>query len=151
MERPPRAPGEVFLPRWTAPLIAVPGVLLTAVTLAAFGLALRRARDDLVTAQTAAFCTLVIAHLGIGWAQRATLASSLHLAPHTNPLLVASLVAGMVLMVPLVATPLGQSLFHTCSLDSTLWPLVLGLAPLPLLGTEAVKAALRRTALQPSR
>jgi Ca2+-transporting ATPase len=126
MTRPPRRPGEPFLPRWTVPLIAVPEP------------------DNLAAAQTAAFVTLVLAHLGIAWAQRATLASSLALPLRSNPMLALSVLVGAGLLLLLLYTGPGRTLFHTYPLDLTAWTIALALTPLPFLGSEAAKALVRR-------
>jgi Ca2+-transporting ATPase len=146
MDRPPRPRGESFLPRWIMPLIGVPSILLAGVSVAAFVVALNDAPDDLATAQTAAFVTLILGHLAIGWAQRGTLTSSLRLTPWSNPALLLSMVLGIGSLVPLLYTELGRSLFHTAPLGIESWAIALMLAPMPLLGSELTKLALRRRA-----
>jgi P-type Ca2+ transporter type 2C len=144
MDRPPRPRGESFLPRWIMPLIGVPGVLLAASSLLAFGIMLGRDPGDLATAQTTAFVTLILGHLGIGWSQRTTLASSLSLPFWTNPVLLASIALGVGSLLLLVYTEIGRSLFHTAPLSIECWMLALLLAPLPLLGAELTKLVIRR-------
>ncbi len=153
MAQPPRRPTEPFLPRWTVPLIALPSLLLATGTLVAFRLSLAHllnaagdaaAPADLVAAQSTAFATLVIGHLGLGWAHRATKASSLRLSPRANPLLLWAVLGGAALTAALLATPAGQMLLHTQNLDATGCLAAILLAVLPLLGAELVKAARRR-------
>ena len=144
MTCPARAPGESFLPRWTAPLLVVPSLALAGVTLFAFVVTLHRFPGDLAVAQTTAFVTLIAAHLAIGWAQRATLASSLRLPLLSNPMLVLSIVLGMGSLLPMLYTELGRSLFHTAPLAVEQWALALLLAPVPLLGAELAKLVLRK-------
>ena len=138
-----RAPGEPFLPRWTAPLLVVPSLALAGVTLFAFVVTLTASRA-IWTAQTTAFVTLIAAHLAIGWAQRATLASSLRLTFWSNPMLVLSIVLGLGSLLPMLYTELGRSLFHTAPLGFESWVLALLLAPAPLLGAELTKLVLRK-------
>jgi Ca2+-transporting ATPase len=144
MARPPRKKGEPFLPRWTVPLVIVPSILLALVTLATFGVSLARFPDDLATAQSAAFVTLVLAHLGIGWAQRSVLASTFSLSPVSNPVLLLAFAAGLGPLLLMLYTAPGQLLARTEPLDPVAWLLAAILLPLPLLGAEATKALLRR-------
>jgi Ca2+-transporting ATPase len=145
MTRPPRAPGEPFLPRWTAPLIIVPSVLLAAVTLVAFEVSLTRFPEDLALAQTTAFVTLALAHLGIGWAQRSSLVSSFHLPLTSNPVLLLSFAAAFVPLLMMLYTAPGQLVAHGQPLDLAAWLLTISLVPLPLLGAEGSKAMLRQS------
>lgn len=145
MSRPPRRPGESFLPWWCAPLVVVPSILLALVTLAAFGVTLVHDSANLHAAQSAAFVTLALAHLGMAWPLRSLRGSALRISPLTNPVLLASLVVGGGLLPLLLYTSLGQALFHTYPLDLATWGLVLLLAPVPLLGAEVVKAVVART------
>ena len=108
MDRPPRARGESFLPRWIMPLIAVPSLLLAASSLLAFTIMLGRDPYDLATAQTTAFVTLILGHLAIGWSQRATLTSSLSLSFWSNPILLLSIVLGIGSLLPLLYTEIGR-------------------------------------------
>jgi Ca2+-transporting ATPase len=144
MDRPPRARGESFLPRWIMPLIGVPSVLLAASSLLAFTIMLARVPNDLATAQTTAFVTLILGHLAIGWSQRATLTSSLSLSFRSNPILLLSIVLGIGSLLPLLYTEVGRSFFRTAPIGADSWVLALALAPLPLLGSELAKLVLRR-------
>jgi len=145
MSRPPRPPGESFLPGWLMPMIGIPSVLLAASSLFAFTYTLNRTPDDLVTAQTTAFVTLILGHLGIGWSQRATLTSSLRLSLWTNPLLLVSILLGVGTLLPLIYTEVGRSFFHTAPIGIEGWLLAILLAPAPLLGAELAKGWLRRS------
>jgi Ca2+-transporting ATPase len=144
MTRPPRAPGEPFLPRWTVPLIVVPSVLLAFVTLLAFETSLARFPADLGTAQTAAFVTLVLAHLGIAWAQRSSQVSSFSLRLTSNPVLLLSFALGLGPLLLMLYSEPGRMIARTQSLDPAAWLLTMALLPLPLLGAEATKAVFRR-------
>ncbi|MCC7104315.1 MAG: cation-translocating P-type ATPase [Chloroflexi bacterium] len=142
MAAPPRAAGESFLPRWTVPLIVVPSLLLALATLVAFTSALARRPDDLAAAQSAAFVTLVLAHLGIAWAQRSTLASSLRLPPASNPTLLLAVFSALALLLLMLYTPPGRLVAQTHPLDPAAWLITALLLPLPLLGAELVKLSL---------
>jgi len=144
MDRPPRPRGESFLPRWIMPLIGVPSLLLAGVSVFAFVVALNRAPGDLATAQTTAFVTLILGHLAIGWAQRATLTSSLRLTLWSNPVLLLSILLGIGSLLPLLYTELGRSVLHAAPLGVDSWALALILAPMPLIGSELTKLVLRR-------
>ncbi|MCC7366952.1 MAG: cation-translocating P-type ATPase [Chloroflexi bacterium] len=144
MRHPPRARGEPFLPRWIMPLMLVPSVLLAAISLIALVVTLGRFPDDLATAQTTAFATLIVGHLFIGWAQRSTLGSVLPLPLLSNRTLVLSIVLGVGTLIPLLYTEVGQELFHTAPLDVWSWLLALGLSPVPWIGSEIVKLLERR-------
>lgn len=142
MRHPPRRPGEHFLPRWSVPLIVVTSTLLALSALVPFVLTLGRDPTDLVTARSAAFVSLVLAHLGIGWAMRSTHAPSLTLPLRSNPTLLFGLLAGCGVVL-LASTELGRLLFHTRPLDPMTWLLAVALMPLPFAAAEGVKWVLR--------
>jgi P-type Ca2+ transporter type 2C len=149
MRRPPRARSEPFLPRWIMPLVGVPSALLAASTLLAFVVTLWRYPDQLAVAQTTALVTLIAGHLMIGWSQRSTLESVLRLAPWSNRTLLLSIGLGIGTLLPLLYTEIGRDLFRTAPLGWDGWLLALALAPVPLLGSELVKLALRRRPVPP--
>jgi magnesium-transporting ATPase (P-type) len=125
--------------------VVVPSILLALVTLAAFGVTLARDPENLHVAQSAAFVTLALAHLGMAWPLRNLRGSALTMSPLTNPLLLASFVVGGGLLPLLLYTGPGQALFHTYPLDLVTWALVPVLTPVPLLGAEIVKAVIARS------
>jgi len=115
MRRPPRRPGEPFLPRRFAPIIVVPSLLLAFATLVSFGVALAPNPSDLAAAQTTAFVTLALAHLGMAWPLRSMTRTALGQSPLSNPTLLGSVLGGAALLLVLVYTHLGNTLFHTGS------------------------------------
>ena len=143
MAQGPRQPHQAFLERAAAPIIVIPSVLLALVTLAAFSIALARDPADLSAAQTSAFVTLVLAHVGIAWPLRSLTSAAFRASPFTNPVLLSSVIVGAGLLLVLVYTAFGNELFHTEPLDLTAWIITLGLTPIPFLGAEITKAVHR--------
>jgi P-type Ca2+ transporter type 2C len=117
--------------------------------LLAFVVTLWRYPDQLAVAQTTALVTLIAGHLMIGWSQRSTLESVLRLAPWSNRTLLLSIGLGIGTLLPLLYTEIGRDLFRTAPLGWDGWLLALALAPVPLLGSELVKLALRRRPVPP--
>lgn len=136
MTRLPRSPQEALLSRQFIGSVLFYGVLITAVTAAAFVWALDR---DPALGTTVAFMTLALAqvfHLGNARSAEAVLRPSRILA---NPYALGAVVlsVGLQLLAMYVA-PLAR-LLSVVPLDAAEWGVVVGLAALPALVGQAIK------------
>ena len=137
MRRPPQDPQEVILSRAFLTSVLTFGVLITASTLAAFVWALGHAPER---APTMAFMTLAlaqIAHLGNARSRGPVLRLERVLA---NPYALAG--AGLAVLLQALAVvvdPLARILRVT-PLDSLEWLVVVGLASIPAIAGQALKA-----------
>ncbi len=143
MARPPRPPTRPMLDRAMWCRIVLVGLTMAAVTLAAIDLflpgGLIEGADDLATARTAAFSTLVLAQLVNALESRSETRSIGH-GLLSNRWLLAALVLGVALQVAVVELPFLQAAFGTVPLDPEHWAWSVGLALLVAVPVELEKA-----------
>ncbi|MCB0905774.1 MAG: cation-transporting P-type ATPase, partial [Nocardioidaceae bacterium] len=143
MARPPRPPTRPMLDRAMWGRIVLVGVTMAAVTLAAIDLflpgGLIEGGDDLATARTAAFSTLVLAQLVNALESRSETRSLGH-GLLSNRWLWGALLLGVALQVAVVEVPFLQSAFGTVPLDAVHWAWSVGLALLVAVPVELEKA-----------
>ncbi|WP_078554781.1 calcium-translocating P-type ATPase, SERCA-type [Bacillus alkalicellulosilyticus] len=130
MKRPPRNPNEGVFARGLAWKIISRGFMIGIVTLVAFIITLQANPDDLTTAQTVAFVTLVMAQLIHVFDCRSEY-SVFHRNPFENIYLVFAVLSSIALMLAVIYYPPLQTVFHTVALDMREWMLVLGMAAIP--------------------
>ncbi|NNV05078.1 cation-translocating P-type ATPase [Geobacillus sp. C56-T2] len=130
MKRPPRRPDEGVFARGLGWKIISRGVLIGAVTLAAFLTAYERSGEDLVYAQTAAFATLVLAQLIHVFDCRCD-RSIFDRSPFGNMYLVAAVAVSLVLLLVVIYYPPLAAVLHTKPLAAVDWLLIVGLSALP--------------------
>ncbi|SDN36097.1 ATPase, P-type (transporting), HAD superfamily, subfamily IC [Actinomyces ruminicola] len=138
MGRPPRRPDErvIDAAMWRGVLLV--GAVMAAVTLGTLDIFLpgglietSLSVDDLTTARTAAFTTLVLAQLFNTVNSRSeTVSAFRHLL--VNKWLWGAIALGVVLQVAVVEVPLLQRAFSTASLDLVHWGVAVGMASLVL-------------------
>ncbi|RIK16118.1 MAG: haloacid dehalogenase [Acidobacteria bacterium] len=142
MARRPRSPGErVIDARMWFGILAV-GAVMAAVTLLTIDIflpgGLVEGRDDLTTARTAGFTTLVLAQLFNVLNSRSQTTTAFH-GLWTNRWLWASVVFGVVAQVAVVHLPVLQTAFGTAALSPTHWLVCTLLASCVLWFDEVVK------------
>ncbi|MDU0348024.1 cation-translocating P-type ATPase [Actinomyces sp. MRS3W] len=152
MGRPPRQPTERVIDgaMWRGVIII--GAVMAAVTLATLDIFLpgglietSLSTDDLTTARTAAFTTLVFAQLFNTVNSRSeTVSAFRHLL--VNKWLWGAIALGVVLQVAVVEVPLLQAAFSTASLDAAHWAVSLGMASFVLWADELRKLITRALA-----
>lgn len=130
MKRPPRSPDEGIFARGLAWKIVSRGFMIGVVTLAAFMITLHANPDDLTTAQTVAFVTLVMAQLIHVFDCRSEY-SVFHRNPFENMYLVFAVLSSIILMLIVVYYPPLQPVFHTTALDMSEWMIILLFAAIP--------------------
>ncbi len=146
MARRPRALGErvIDLPMWG--IIVFVGAVMAASTLLTLDIFLTggliAGDDDLVTARTAAFTTLVFAQLFNVFSARSAVTTAFH-GLGSNRWLLAAVAFGAIAQVAVVEVPLLQTAFGTTSLDAQHWLVTVGMASTVLWAEEIRKLAAR--------
>jgi Ca2+-transporting ATPase len=130
MKRPPRHPKEGVFARGLGWKIISRGLIIGAVTLAAFMTAYERSGNDLVYAQTVAFATLVMAQLIHVFDCRCE-RSIFDRNPFENIYLVGAVMVSILLLLVVIYYPPLQGIFHTMPIALLDWLLIIGLAALP--------------------
>ena len=140
MRRPPRPPDEAVIP-WRRGLeIVVHGSLVAAVCVAAFWLSWGGDDARLEHARTVTFCVAAFAQLLFAIACRSDRRTTLQLGFFGNPALLLAVTLSALLQVAVVTLPPTQPVFEVVAGGpSRDWPLVLGLAIVPLAAVEASK------------
>lgn len=130
MKRKPRHPKEGVFARGLGWKIVSRGFIIGLVTLAAFMTVYERSEQNLVYAQTVAFATLVMAQLIHVFDCRCE-RSIFDRNPFGNLYLVGAVLLSVLLLLVVIYYPPLQSVFHTVSITSLDWMLIVGLAALP--------------------
>ncbi|RXY99325.1 calcium-translocating P-type ATPase, SERCA-type [Fictibacillus sp. S7] len=141
MKRAPRKPNEGVFSRGLGWKIISRGFMIGAVTILAFWTALNEHPDQLMKAQTVAFCTLVMAQLIHVFDCRSE-RSVLHRNPFGNMALVLAVLSSVALLLVVMYIGPLQGIFHTVPLSFRDWLLVMGMAAIPtfaLTGFQAFK------------
>ncbi|MDN4523480.1 calcium-translocating P-type ATPase, SERCA-type [Fictibacillus fluitans] len=141
MKRGPRKPNEGVFSRGLGWKIVSRGFMIGAVTILAFWTALNEHPDQLMKAQTVAFCTLVMAQLIHVFDCRSE-RSVLHRNPFGNMALVLAVLSSVALLLVVMYIGPLQGIFHTVPLSFRDWLLVMGMAAIPtfaLTGFQAFK------------
>ncbi|MCC6511467.1 MAG: cation-transporting P-type ATPase, partial [Pirellulaceae bacterium] len=152
MQRAPRDPKESLLKSSFLILIFWQGLLLTAVTLVAFGVALHWHGDQgsgLTQSTTVAFMTLSLAQVVHAFSARSQQRSIFSARLFTNGWLWAAVLVCLLLQVAAVYVPFLQRVLHTTAPTLANWILIGLCACLPLAVIEAVKLLTRSFNSQP--
>ena len=138
MRSPPRS-GTALFDAGTWRVLAFVGLLVGGATFAAFGIGRSLGGD---VTQTMAFATLALAELALVYGMRSPSTAAWKLPP--NRWLNLSVAASVTLVIGIVFLPQAHEAFASATLD--LWQslIVVGLALMPLVGLELLKAVRRR-------
>jgi Ca2+-transporting ATPase len=139
MRRPPRPPREPVIPWRVGATILLHGGLVAAVCLAAFGMAWRGDPARVDHARTVTFCVAAFAQLFFAIACRSDRRTAVQLGFFGNPPLLLAVALSALLQVAVVTLPPTQPVFEVAAAPGGDWPLVIGLAVIPLLTMEATK------------
>jgi Ca2+-transporting ATPase len=142
MQRPPRNPSEPLLTRAFGWLIVWQGVVLTACTLTAFGVAMQwygREGEGLKHAVTIAFMTLALAQTAHTLNARSRRGSAFTRRLFTNGWLWGAIATCIALQVVAVTVPLLTRVLQTTALGANDWGLVAGTSLAPVAVVEFVK------------
>ena len=142
MKRPPRDPQESLLtPRFVG-LIVWQGLLLTGVTLLAFGIGMHWHGDEgdgLRAATTMAFMTLALAQVFHAFNARSQRRSAFTARLFTNGWLWAAVAMCLMLQAAAVYVPLLQKVLHTVPPSLADWGVIAGCSLLPVAVVELAK------------
>ncbi len=139
MKRPPRDPQARLLDRARFLAICAQGGLMAAATLVVFGVTLSWWHEDVDSARTMTFTTLVLVQLFHAFSSRHDRYSLFQLGVFGNPALVAAVLLSALLQVGILLSPWGQEIFKVVSLRGNDWWLMLGFGVLPFLALELWK------------
>ncbi len=151
MKRSPRDPKEPLLPLHFVALVVWQGLLLTAVTLLAFGIGMRwhgTTGDGLRQATTMAFMTLALAQVFHAFNARSQRRSAFNRL-FTNVWLWAAVAMCLILQAAAVYLPLLQRVLNTSPPSLSDWGVIAACSLLPLAGVELVKFT-QRLATRPT-
>jgi len=149
MRRPPRPPREAVIPFGTGVTIILHGTLVAAVCVAAFWITWRGEAARLEHARTVTFCVAAFAQLLFAIGCRSDRLTAVQLGWFGNPPLVLAIALSALLQVAVVTLPPTQPVFEVAAHPGGDWPLVLGLAVLPLAAIELAKVVV--AAVRPRR
>ena len=146
MKRPPRDPQESLLTPSFVGLVVWQGLLLTGVTLLAFGIGMNwhgAEGDGLRAATTMAFMTLALAQIFHVFNARSQRRSAFTDRLFTNSWLWAAVAFCLILQVVAVYMPLLQKVLHTAPPSMVDWGVIAGCSLLPVAVVELVKVIQR--------
>jgi len=139
MRRPPRPPHEPVITGPHGLRMLAHGVLIAAVTLGGFALALGSEGGTLAQARTVAFCVVAYAQLLYAFACRGERYTALEMGLFSNPYLCGAIAISGLLQLSVVALPFAQPVFRVPVTPSWEWGAVALLALLPLTIVEVAK------------
>jgi len=139
MRRPPRPPGESVIPWRAGVTIVLHGALVASVCVVAFWLAWRGDESRLDHARTVTFCVAAFAQLLFAIGCRSDRLTALQLGLFGNPALLVAISLSALLQVVVVTLPPTQPVFEVAGHPGHDWPLVFGLAVVPLAVIECMK------------
>ncbi len=142
MTRPPRDPQEALLSFRFVGLIAWQGLLLTGVTLLAFGVGMRwygTEGEGLRQATTMAFMTLALAQVFHAFNARSQRRSAFTSRMFTNSWLWAAMGMCLILQAAAVYLPLLQQVLHTVPPTGSDWGVIAACSLMPVAVVELVK------------
>jgi Ca2+-transporting ATPase len=139
MRRPPRPSREAVIPFGTGATIILHGTLVAAVCVAAFWITWRGDAARLDHARTVTFCVAAFAQLLFAIGCRSDRLTAAQLGWFGNPPLLLAIALSALLQVAVVTLPPTQPVFEVAAHPGGDWPLVLGLAVIPLAAIELAK------------
>ena len=144
MDRPPRPMEEPVINRQTAWGIVVQAIAITAATMIAFIIGLRRFPDNLAAAQTMAFATLSISELFRAYTSRSERYSLFAIGALSNKYMQWAVLASLVILLSIIYVPFLDPIFDTVPLSLSEWLVMLPLMLIPSIAAEVNKTFLRR-------
>ncbi len=145
MQRPPRPPREPVITVRHGVVILFHGLLMAAVSLAAFLAVWRHDEANLPLARTITFCTVACTQLLFAIACRSDRATAPALGFFANPVLLLALALSAALQVAVVMLPVAHPVFEVGTVPGRDWLLVVGLSLVPVTVVEVAKLLFRGT------
>ena len=146
LRRPPRDPQESIFAGGTSFSVVLNGLVIGAITLAAFQIGNALYEDSLSHARTMAFVVLAMSQLFHAFDVRSNERSILGMGLFTNRWLWLALVVGAALQVAVITIPPVAALFEVHALVPMDWAIVIGLAFVPVVVNETAKVVIRMRA-----
>lgn len=143
LRKPPRNPDESIFAGGTGFSVLINGLIIGAITLAAFRIGTVLYADSLEHARTMAFVVLAMSQLFHAFDVRDTSYSIFQLGLFTNRWLWLALGVGAFLQWAVISIPPFATLFEVFPLVPLDWAIAVGLAFVPVVVNETVKVALR--------
>ncbi|WHZ16371.1 MAG: cation-translocating P-type ATPase [Nitrospira sp.] len=140
MKRPPRDPQAKLLDRERMLAVGLQGSVMALTTLVVFWVALSVWEDDVSSARTMTFTTLVLVQLLHSFSCRHERYSLFRIGVTSNRALVAAVSLSALLQVGILLTPWGLEIFRLVPLRGDEWWLMVGLGVLPFAAMELWKA-----------
>jgi Ca2+-transporting ATPase len=144
MDRPPRPMEEPVINRQMVWGIVVQTIAITAATMIAFIIGLRRFPDSLAAAQTMAFATLSISELFRAYTSRSERSSLFAIGVLSNKYMQWAVLASLVILLSIIYVPFLDPIFDTVSLGLDEWLVMLPLILIPSIAAEINKSFLMR-------
>ena len=144
MDRPPRPVEEPIINRQMVWGIVVQTIAITAATLIAFIIGLRRFPDNLAAAQTMAFATLSISELFRAYTSRSERYPLFGIGVLSNKYMQWAVLASLVILLSIIYVPFLDPIFDTVSLGLNEWLVMLPLMLIPSIAAEINKSMLIR-------
>jgi P-type Ca2+ transporter type 2C len=139
MTRPPRPPREPVITLHRGLLILTHGILMAAVALIGFWWVYQGKKDNLIHAQTTAFCIVAFSQLFFSFSCRSLHLTMPELGVFTNKILLAAIGVSVVLQLGVVLVPFARPIFEVSDHPTVEWLLVFGLALVPVTIVEVAK------------
>ena len=139
MTRPPRPPREPVITLHRGLLILTHGILMAAVALIGFWWVYQGNKENLMHAQTTAFCIVAFSQLFFSFSCRSLHLTMPELGVFTNKILLAAIGVSVVLQLGVVLVPFARPIFEVSDHPTVEWLLVFGLALVPVTIVEVAK------------
>ena len=139
MEYPPRNPKESLFANHMGLFLGLNGVLIGAVTLAAFKIGEILYMNSLVHAQTLAFVVLSFSQLFFSLAIRSKEKSLFRIGIFTNKYLLASILLGVLIQFLIIIIPFFAQVFNVFTLNTRDWIIVTCISLIPFIVNELFK------------
>ncbi len=140
MKRPPRDPQARLLDRERMLAVGLQGSVMALTTLAVFWVALSVRGEDVSSARTMAFTTLVLVQLLHSFSCRHERYSLFRIGVTGNRALMSAVVLSALLQVGILLSPWGQELFRLVPLQGDEWLVMVGFGIVPFAIVEGGKA-----------
>jgi Ca2+-transporting ATPase len=144
MDQPPRPMKEPVINRQTVWGIVIQTIAITATTMIAFIIGLRRFPDNLAAAQTMAFATLAFSELFRAYTSRSERYPLFAIGVLSNKYMQWAVLASLVILLSIIYVPFLDPIFDTISLGLNEWLVMLPLILIPSIAAEINKLFLMR-------
>ncbi|TEU16004.1 MAG: cation-translocating P-type ATPase [Anaerolineales bacterium] len=144
MDQPPRPMKEPIINRQMVWGIVVQTIAITAATMIAFIVGLRRFPDNLAAAQTMAFATLSISELFRAYTSRSERYPLFGIGVLSNKYMQWAVLASLVILLSIIYVPFLDPIFDTVPLGLNEWLVMLPLMLIPSIAAEINKSFLMR-------